>query len=1067
MDATRQDMKRNSRRGTSFRMPTQDLELPVLVIAHVVEDCNEAACRLLGRDRNAIVGRSPIDFSAPLQADGLSAEVGGRARIEAALNGHPQWFQWRFLSGSGDEIATLVHLETRKVDGRKRLVTHIQDLSRLLHAETSLRASEFRLRQVLDQTSAVVFWKDLDGRYLFVNQEFCRLVDRPADEILGHRDGDVMPAMVAARLRANDERVLLAKQTVTFEEQVVFHEETRTYLVDKFPLIDPEGEPYALCGIATDISARKRLEDALQSASLAVSGAHGQSIFQELARYLATIIEVDWVFVAVRDSETASRMHVLALWSDGKLAQNFDYDLAGTPCETVIGQQFRIYPERLSELFPQDLDFNRMEMQSYAGFPLTDSRGQSLGLIAVVSRRPMAEPAFVESVMKIFAVRAAAELERDRMECELRASEASYRAIFEASEDCIFIHDIESGAIVDVNPKACEVYGYDHDMMMTLRPGDLGSMASPYTDADAMRAIQRARDGEVVRFEWRRRNADGRLAWDEVCLKRIRLAGIDRILAVTRDITTRKESAEAVARSENRLRATVEAALDCIITMDDDGLIRGFNPAAESCFGYHSDQILGHNLADMLIPERFRRSHQLGMERFLKEGRGPFIGRRVEVIAQRANGEEFPAELAIAVAEGVEGRIFVGYLRDITASKRAQEESARLEAQLRQAQKMEAIGHLAGGIAHDFNNILTSINGYLALAGDRQAELGDPKLGRYLDQSTLATRRARDLIRQLLTFSRGQRGTPRPLSLRMLVEELSHFLGPMLPSSVVFEVDPGGEAACVMADPVQIEQVLMNLCINARDALDGRGHIRIAVERSLPGEGVCASCRASVHSEGQFALVVTDDGPGISPAVLERMFEPFFTTKEVGKGSGMGLATVHGIVHEHGGHILIETAPGQGTTFRLLLPTLPDDVAACGGERRSAPTERASRLAGRVLLVDDEEMVASFMRELLEGWGLDVAVARDGVAARDLFASDPTAFDVVLSDHTMPRMTGLELTREISQMNPDTPVLLFSGYAEGLSDEVLDAAGVLDLLQKPVEPGMLFEKMAGLLPVRT
>ncbi len=1057
MDMANSDMKRNGRRGSSLRKTMHDLELPVLVIAHDIEDCNEAACRLLGRERSAIIGHSPIDFCSPLQADGMTAELGGRARIDAALNGHPQWFQWRFLSAAGDEIATLVHLEARKVRGRTRLVAHIQDLSRLMHAETSLRETEFRLRQVLDQSKAIVFWKDLEGRYLFVNQEFCRLADRPADEILGHTDTDVMPAMVAARLRANDARVLEARQTVTFEEQAVFRGELRTYLVDKFPLIDADGRPYALCGIATDISARKRIEEALQSASLAVSGAHGNSLFQELARYLATILDADWVFIAVRESETARRMRVLALWADGRLAENFDYDLAGTPCETVVGQQFRIYADQLGDHFPHDADFRRLQMKSYAGFPLMGTRGETLGLVAVVSRRPMAEPAFTESVMKIFAVRAAAELERDRMERELRASEASYRAIFEASEDCIFIHDLETGAFVDVNPRACEVYGYDHDTLLALHPAALGSGEDGSTGEDAARWLARARGGEVVRFEWRRRNADGSLHWDEVCLKRIRLAGVDRILAVTRDITARKESAEAVLRSENRLRATVEAALDCIITMDEEGRIRGFNPAAEACFGHRAGDVIGRGLADVLIPERYRSAHRDGMGRYLREGHGPFIGRRVEVVAQRADGSEFPAELAIAVAEGAEGKLFVGYLRDITAGKHAENERARLEAQLRQAQKMEAIGHLAGGIAHDFNNILTSITGYLALAGERQEELADVRLERYLDQAGVAARRARDLVRQLLTFSRGQRGTPRPLALRMLVEELAQFLGPMLPSTVRFEVETGLPSACVMADPVQIEQVLMNLCINARDAIGGHGRIRIAVERPDPHEAVCASCRATVSAAGQYALVVADDGPGIAPDVLERMFEPFFTTKEVGKGSGMGLATVHGIVHEHGGHVLIDTEPGRGTTFRVLLPALPEAVARCDGDRHVPAASGRERLRGRVLLVDDEELVTGFLRELLEGWGLEVAVAGDGLAAREAFAGDPQGFDAVLSDQTMPRMTGLELAREIRLLAPDTPVLLFSGYAEGLTDEVLDAAGVVSLLHKPVEPGTLFE----------
>lgn len=800
---------------------------------------------------------------------------------------------------------------------------------RLLQAERSLRASELRLRQILDQSKAVVFWKDLDGRYLFVNRAFCRLVAKPAEQVIGRCDADVMPVEVAVRLRANDGQVVQSRQTITFEEQVVFGDQPRTYLVDKFPLLDASGAPYAVCGVATDITARKRVEEALQSGSLAVSGAGGGSIFQALVRYLATIIGGDWIFIAERDSERAQCMRVLALWRDGEIAENFDYALRGTPCETVVGQQFRIYPQGLSQTFPLDVDFARLGMESYAGYPLADTRGEPLGLIAAVSRRPIADPGFVESVMKIFAVRAAAELERARMDGALRASEACYRA-------------------------------------------------------------------------------------------------------------------------------TVDAALDCIITMDEDGLIRGFNPAAETCFGHQSAAVLGRSLADTLIPARFRAAHEAGMRRFLATGDGPFIGRRVEVVAARADGSEFPAELAIAVAEGSAGRLFVGYLRDITAAKRAAEESARLEAQLRQAQKMEAIGHLAGGIAHDFNNILTSINGYLALAEDRQAELGDVRLGRYLEQARLSARRARDLIRQLLTFSRGQRGTPRPLQLQPLVEELAHFLAPMLPETVTFEVSPPAIEARVMADPVQLEQVLMNLCINARDAVAGRGQIRIGIEPAPPGEAVCASCRASLHPHGHVALVVADDGAGVAPETLERMFEPFFSTKPVGKGSGMGLATVHGIVHEHGGHILLDTAPGHGTRFCVLLPMLPMPESQLEHHQARSAARAPARLAGRVLLVDDEEMVRAFLREQLEGWGLRVESAADGREAQALFAANPAAFDVVLTDLTMPQLTGLELAAEIRRLSPATPVLLFSGYADGVGGDALRVAGVLAVLPKPVEPASLY-----------
>jgi PAS domain S-box-containing protein len=802
-----------------------------------------------------------------------------------------------------------------------------------------------------------------------------------------------------------------------------------------------------------DLAARG--EDALQRAALVVSGAHGEAVLPALVRFLATVLDADWAFVAVRDHDNARCMHVLASWLDGEAREAFDYDLARTPCETVVGRNFCIYPERLMEHFPCDAEFGAMGMQSYAGYPLTDAAGGPLGLIAVVSRTPLENPPFVESLMKILAVRAAAELERERMDRALRASEENYRSIFEASEDCIFIHECDTGAIVDVNPKACEVYGYDHATMLTLHPGDLGPGEPPYTAEQANALMRRALAGEVVRAEWRRRSADGHLNWDEVVLKRVRLGGVERILAVTRDITARKESAEAVARSENRLRATIEAALDCIVTMDEAGIVRGFNPAAEACFELASEDAIGRNLADVLIPPRLREAHRQGMSRYLADGRGPFIGRRVEVTAMRANGEEFPVELSISVADGPDGRIFVGYLRDITAQKRADEERARLEAQLRQAQKMEAIGHLAGGIAHDFNNLLTGIKGYLALANEHPAAVGDARLARYLEQADAAAGRARDLIRQMLTFSRARRGMPRPIALGALAVEMGRFLAPMLPSGVSLEVDAGEAEAMVLADPVQLEQVMMNLCINARDAVGGRGRIRLAVAQCAEARGVCASCRADVVGAG-VELSVADDGPGIAPEVLERMFEPFFTTKEVGQGSGMGLAMVHGIVHEHGGHVLVDTGPG-GTCFRVHLPALAVAPESPAASPDAAP---AGRLAGKVLLVDDEGVVAGFLQELLETWGLEVRLAHDGKIAYELLRAEPARFDAVLTDQTMPRMTGLELARAVRGLRPDLPVLLVTGYADGLRDDALVTAGVTGVLHKPVEPAELFAWLA-------
>jgi nitrogen-specific signal transduction histidine kinase/CheY-like chemotaxis protein len=389
--------------------------------------------------------------------------------------------------------------------------------------------------------------------------------------------------------------------------------------------------------------------------------------------------------------------------------------------------------------------------------------------------------------------------------------------------------------------------------------------------------------------------------------------------------------------------------------------------------------------------------------------------------------------------------------RDITARKRGDAERAQLEAQLRQAQKMEAIGHLAGGIAHDFNNILTSIQGYAQLAAERPAAAADAKLSSHLDHLELACNRARELIQQMLVFSRGRRGTARALALAPVVRQAIRLLRSSLPATLEIVPEFAPDLPAALLDPVQAEQVLMNLCINAHDAMRGRGTVQVAVTQQAVHGVICSSCRGVVT--GNFVeLAVTDEGPGISAEVMDRMFEPFFSTKDTGRGTGMGLAIVHGIVHEHGGHILVESS-SAGARFRLLFPTAAGEQAAEVAPRRRAATP-ASPLKGRVLLVDDEQMVARFMRELLQGWSLKVTAVTSATEAKQVFTRAPQDFDVLLTDYTMPRMTGLDLARALRAVRPGLPVIVYSGYTDVIPEADLGAPPV-EVVQKPIDQDAL------------
>jgi signal transduction histidine kinase/CheY-like chemotaxis protein len=413
----------------------------------------------------------------------------------------------------------------------------------------------------------------------------------------------------------------------------------------------------------------------------------------------------------------------------------------------------------------------------------------------------------------------------------------------------------------------------------------------------------------------------------------------------------------------------------------------------------------------------------------------------------------FPVEITANYFDLHGRRLMLAAIRDITERKQAEEARGQLEAQLRQAQKMEAIGQLTGGIAHDFNNILQSILGNLTIAGERIDARGDPKLARALDRAEISAQRARELIQQMLTFSRGRRGEPRLVSLRELVGEAAKLLRPTLPSTIEIAADLGAEVAAVKADPIQVEQVLLNLCINARDAMAGAGAIALAVRQVRHDGAVCTACRQ--RFSGEFVEVsVRDTGPGVAGEVVERMFEPFFSTKEVGKGSGMGLAMVHGIVHEHGGHVLVESAPGAGARFRVAFPAAHGEPAVSA--ERPGEGGRRRQLSGSILCVDDEDLVLELMGDLLSDWGLEVTLKSDPIEARRAFAADPRRYDAVLTDHTMPRLTGLELARELHAIRPDVPVILYTGYGEHIAEDELRSAHVRALARKPVEPAELY-----------
>jgi len=841
---------------------------------------------------------------------------------------------------------------------------------------------------------------------------------------------------------ASDHQVIDHRSAVVFEALGAFGPGRRALMNFKFPLLAADGRPEAVFGFGIDVSERRRREEALQAAALAVSSAKGDAVFQELTRYLAVILNVELALIGRLSHKTPRTIETLGVFGGGAYRENFEYPLDITPCGQVVDGSFSIIACDVTREFPQDTMLAKMGAVGYAGYPLKDGEGDAAGVIAVVSRHPLTDRHLIESVLKIFAVRAGAEIERREHEQGLRKSESQYRAIFEATTDSLVLRDAEF-RIVDVNSayeamsgrKRAEVLGHDG---LTLSSAELNEYVR--------KLHARVLAGESVVFETPGIRRDGTRFDMETRGVAMTHQGRPHVLYIGRDISAKKSEEELLRASEEQYRAIFNAAADALVLRDDRARIVDVNRAFTEMSGFTREEVLSNSRWIFALPE----TKDLAGEMHRRVIGGESV--QFETQGLRKDGTLIDIEMR-AVPIRYRGRPHaLGMARDITGHKREEAERVQLEAQLRQAQKMEAIGHLTGGIAHDFNNILQGILGNLSLAQEHVEGRGDARLTRYLERAQNAAQRARDLIQQMLTFSRGKRGAARVLALPPLIAEAAQLLRPALPSTIELDtrLDPG--VGAVRADPVQIEQVLLNLCINARDAMGGAGAIALEVRAAPQHSTVCSSCRQKFS--GRFVeLTVGDNGPGIPAAVVDRMFEPFFSTKEVGKGSGMGLSMVHGIVHEHGGHVVVDTGERRGSRFRILLPEVNEALDLV--KAKSAALARP-RLSGSVMVVDDEDIILEFMGDLLQGWGLEVTLMPNGFDARHAFAAEPRRYDLVLTDQTMPLLTGLELARQIRGIRPGTPVILYTGYGEAISEEELSAAGVHALARKPVEPAELF-----------
>jgi two-component system cell cycle sensor histidine kinase/response regulator CckA len=834
-----------------------------------------------------------------------------------------------------------------------------------------------------------------------------------------------------------------------------------------------------------------------------------------------------------------------------------------------------INDERFRTLWPHP------EIRSAVSVPMQVAN-KLVGIINLnVLQRPRAFNLGQMKALTILASTAAAALESASLYTLVRDAEEKYRSIFDNATEGLF-QSTSEGRFLTVNPAFARILGYASPEEIISHITDIGRQLYVDPEDRVEAALLQEGSGFIQGFEIRAYRKDGKTIWLSVNRRSVRNKDGQEIYieGSVEDITERKRIEEALIESEGRKSAILKSALDCVITIDDEGKILDFNPAAEHTFGYKSENVVGEKMAELIIPPQYRSHHEAGFARYRETGSSAILNKRIEVSAMRADGTEISVELTVTAIGVAPKRIFTAFLRDLTERKQAEEalretvrskeeslalldtllstapigfafhtpdlvyerineslasinglsvrehlghtlsevlpemakvlepimqralasgepvldvelsgvtpavpgrqrhwlasfypvrmkageilgvgvllseitDRKQLEDQLRQSQKMEAVGQLAGGIAHDFNNLLTAITGYSSMGLQYIDE--NHRIKGYLEEIKKAGDRAANLTRQLLAFSRKQILQPLPLNLNDIVSDINKLLQRLIGEDIQLSVKLCLELRRIKVDPGQIEQVLVNLAVNSRDAMPRGGKLTIETANEELSQEY-TSRHIGLQAGRYVVLSVSDNGMGMDEKTEERIFEPFFTTKGKEKGTGLGLSTVYGIVKQSGGHISVYSEVGHGTTFKIYLP----EYDAPETTESAAVPNASSRGSETVLLVEDEDVVRGLARQILEQEGYSVLEASRGEEALSLCAAYEQPIQLLLTDVVMPETSGKEVADRLRTLRPEIKVLFMSGY----TDEAIVHHGVLDakveFIQKPFTPVALARKV--------
>jgi PAS domain S-box-containing protein len=641
---------------------------------------------------------------------------------------------------------------------------------------------------------------------------------------------------------------------------------------------------------------------------------------------------------------------------------------------------------------------------------------------------------------------------------ELRESEEKFRTLTEELPNLVFIY--KHGKIVYVNERCNELTGYTREEIYLPGFDFLSLIAPEHRDVVMQKFFQHQIGIDVEPYEYTLIQKNNQRKECFQMSKVIHYEGQPAILSIVTDVTEVKRTQEAIRENQNRLACIITSAMESIITLDEHRRIRTFNPASEQMFRCSEEEAIGQSVDRFIALPNSEKNQATGDVHEPHSIVSLLEGRMRTINGIRINGEVFPVEASISKVIVGNEELYTIILRDITERIRSDETQRNLQAQLFQSQKMEAIGSLAGGIAHDFNNILSVIIGNAELV--KLKVTPKHRAMKHLEEVISASDRAQELVQQILAFSRKQDTQFRPLRLHYILREGMRLLRASLPATIDIKVDLPINGPLVLGDATQIHQVIMNLCTNAAQAMEGSDGKLFVRQKSVVFDDRSILFHPDLK-KGLYALFsVQDTGLGMDGFTLKRIFEPFFTTKAPGKGTGLGLAIVHSIIKNHGGAIKVQSQVGKGTQVDVYLPVYE-------GEEESAKSEKTKERFGsaeRIMIVDDEELLLNTLTETLKGLGYQAFPFVKPMEALRAFEENPAGFDLIITDQTMPHMTGILLAGKIMHVRDDLPIVLMTGYDQLEDPKKLEALGIRTVLLKPFRKNTLGETLKKILDTK-